>query len=173
MRARGVWWGVAGLLGLAAFLGAGGAALPPDPHRFMDDEARCGQCHHMEPDGQDWFLDPHIFIRSVAAICKECHPDDQIGRSHPVEVDPYEVLDVREIPAELPLQSVDGDRGEFMTCGTCHNPHADRLSPDPLYSRQRPYPGSGGLYLTYYLRMRAEDPEDGFTPLCHACHPDM
>ncbi len=143
------------------------------PHAYMADGDRCDGCHGVGRDRDGRIPDPHLFTRPVGEICRVCHPDDQIGRSHPVEVDPYRALDLRELPGELPLQTVEGEREELMTCGTCHNPHLPRFSDTPLYRRQRPAPGSGGRFLTYYLRMKGSTPREGFTPLCHGCHPRM
>ncbi len=127
----------------------------------------------MERDGEDWLLDPHIFVRPVGEICKGCHPDGEIGRSHPVDVDPYRKLGLKDLPEELPLQLTEGERDELMTCGTCHNPHIPRFSPQKLYTRQRPVEGVSSRYLTYFLRLRPDDPRDGLAPLCKSCHPRM
>jgi len=142
------------------------------PHGFMDDEARCAGCHEGEPDGDDWLLEPHQFTVSVVEACRGCHPEEQMGRSHPVDVDPLRSRRRGDLPEELPLHWSDEARAEVMTCGTCHNPHAPRFSPDKLYSLQRPW-GDTGQYLTYYLRLRGRTPREGFTPLCHACHPGL
>jgi nitrate/TMAO reductase-like tetraheme cytochrome c subunit len=145
-----------------------------DPHGFMDDEARCAECHQVEKDGDDWLLDAHIFTVSVTESCHECHPPQQIGRSHPVGADPRQALHMRDYPGELlPLHWSGHEGTEIMTCGTCHNPHAERFSDQKLYSRQRPYAGRKGEYLTYFLRIRGATPREGFTPLCNACHPDL
>ena len=144
-----------------------------DPHGYMNDEVRCAECHQVEKDGEDWILDPHIFTVSVTESCHECHPAHQIGRSHPVGSDPRRALHRRDFPDELPLHWSDDERTEVMTCGTCHNPHLTRFSTEKLYSRQRPHRGRAGDYLTYFLRIRGETPKEGFTPLCHACHPDL
>ena len=106
---------------------------------------------------------------SVVESCRACHPEEQTGRSHPVEVEPRGAPGLKEVPEELPLQWSDDSDSEVMTCGTCHNPHLPRFSEYKLWSRQRPH-GSGDAYLTYYLRLRGKTPREGFTPLCHACH---
>ncbi|GAB4257191.1 MULTISPECIES: hypothetical protein [Deferrisoma] len=168
------WGAAAVVVGLVAWLCVPASTAPPEnPHGYMDQEANCGGCHRMEPDGDDWLLDAHIFTRSVVEICKECHPDGEIGRSHPVDVDPYRELGLSDLPDTLPLQLVEGERDELMTCGTCHNPHLPRFSPKKLYKRQRPFPGKAKRFLTYFLRVRPDDPRDGFAPLCKSCHPKM
>ncbi len=172
-RRRGGW--ILALLAVAAWglVSPAGTPPPENPHAYMDAESACGGCHRMERDGEDWLLDPHIFVRPVDEICKGCHPDREIGRSHPVGVDPYRELGLRDLPEELPLQLTEGERDELMTCGTCHNPHIPRFSPRKLYARQRPAEGAANRYLTYFLRIRPEDPRDGFAPLCKSCHPKM
>jgi hypothetical protein len=137
----------------------------------MDDEERCIDCHQMEKDGEDWLLDPHLFTVSVVGACRACHPVRQLGRSHPVDVEVGEVADIHAVPEQLPLHWSDEQRAPVMTCGTCHNPHLDRFAPHKLWSRQLAAGEAG--YLTYYLRMRGSTPRVGFTPLCHACHPDL
>lgn len=165
------------LLTLALLLGTAGIAGPvgdpADPHGFMADEGRCADCHRVEPGGQDWILDPHIFSVSIVGACRPCHPADRLGRSHPVGVNPHRTMGRREVPADLPLQWSDEEGAEVMTCGTCHDPHLPRLSATKLYGLQEPLPNSGGRYLTYYLRLRGVTPREGFTVLCHACHPNL
>ncbi len=174
MRGR-VLGGVAAAAVLAVWVLAAATGDPNalDAHGFMDSEDRCGGCHHMEPDGADWLLDPHLFVRPVVPMCMECHPSDRIGRSHPVGVDPYAALDLRDLPEDLPLHWSDDARAEVMTCGTCHDPHRPRFSDVKLFSFQQPHPGAGGQYLTFFLRVRGESPREGFTPLCHRCHPGL
>jgi nitrate/TMAO reductase-like tetraheme cytochrome c subunit len=171
LRGEGRWLLVLGLL-----VAAVGVALQGEldnPHGYMDDEARCADCHQVEPDGEDWILDPHMFTVSVTDTCLSCHPQDQIGRSHPVGSDPRRALRRRDFPEELPFHWSDEERTEVMTCGTCHNPHLPRFSEDKLYTRQEVHPGTADAYLTYFLRIRGTTPRQGFMPLCHACHPDM
>lgn len=159
---------------VALWLGAvAGTPSAENPHAYMDAETRCAGCHRVVREGGDWVLDPHIFRRSVVEICQGCHPSQRMGRSHPVGSDPLRKLKLKQMPADLPLQLVEGDRDELMTCGTCHNPHTPRLSRQKLYSRQAAFPGRAGEYLTYYLRSRSADPRDGFTPLCKSCHPKL
>jgi len=143
----------------------------PQAHGLLDDEDRCIDCHQMERDGDDWLLDPHLFTVSVVDACRSCHPESQMGRSHPVNVSPGGGKGMKDMPEELPLQWSDDLLNDVMTCGTCHNPHMDRYSTAKLWSRQRPRAEGG--YLTYYLRLRGATPREGFTPLCHACHRDL
>ena len=157
---------IASLSGSSARVGVTAA-----PHGFMDDEGRCIDCHQMEGDGEGWLPNAHLFTVSVVESCRGCHPEEEMGRSHPVEVDPWEAPGLKDVPEELPLQWSDEERTDVMTCGTCHNPHQERTSPNKLWSRQRPV--EGGMYLTYYLRLRGATPREGFTPLCHACHRDL
>jgi hypothetical protein len=158
---------------LALGLWAAGVTTSESPHAYMDSESRCSGCHRVEKDGNDWLLDPHIFRTSVTDACQGCHPPQRMGRSHPVGSDPLRLLHLKQMPADLPLQLIEGDRDELMTCGTCHNPHLPRLARQKLFSRQPAFPGRTGEYLTYFLRRRSPDPRDGFTPLCKSCHPKL
>ncbi len=166
------WLGLFLALGVAAAGSAVNRLPAEEPHALLADESRCGGCHRMEQDGADWILDPHLFVVSVVEACRACHPEEQMGRSHPVEIDPVGRLGRRDWREDLPLQWSDDARAEVMTCGTCHNPHLPRLSSEKLYSLQKPVRGGGG-YLTYYLRVRGKTPREGFTPLCHTCHPGL
>ena len=168
-RAR--WALAAGVL--LAVLGAAQEEGADNPHRYMDQEAQCAACHRMEQQNQNLAASPHDFKASVTEICRGCHSPEQTGRSHSVGKDPRRALKRRESPEELPLQWSDDERTEVMTCGTCHNPHLPRFSQQKLFSRQRPHPGVPDGYLTYFLRIRGQTPREGFTPLCHACHPGL
>lgn len=163
-------WAAAGLLLVSA---EPGGAAPDGPHAYMEDQARCGGCHRVERDGEDWILDPHIFVVNVNEVCRVCHPPQQMGRSHAVGMNPLRTTKVRKLPPQLPLQLRDGERAETMTCGTCHNPHLPRHSRQKLFPPQPAAPGRPGEYLTYYLRIRSADPRDGFTALCRSCHPKL
>ncbi len=171
MRRAGAWAVAVAVLAVSLSGSSARVGETPAPHGFMDDEERCIDCHQMERDGEDWLLDAHLFTVSVVAACRGCHPEEEMGRSHSVDVDPRNAAGMKEVPEELPLQWSDDARTDVMTCGTCHNPHLDRTSPTKLWSRQRP--AEGGMYLTYYLRLRGATPREGFTPLCHACHRDL
>lgn len=142
-----------------------------NPHAYMEEEARCAGCHHVEKEGDDWVLDPHVFRLSATDLCRMCHPREQMGRSHPVGADPLKALKLKRMPPGLPLQEVEGQRGEFMTCGTCHNPHLPRFSSQRLYSRQSSAPGRSGEFFTYFLRVKPKETREGFASLCNACHP--
>jgi len=168
----GTFWAATLFLVLAILGGKAGLGPDESPHGFMAEEAHCADCHEVEPDGEDLILEPHRFTVPVVGTCRECHPAEQMGRSHPVDVAPRRTLGSRDWPEELPLHWSDDARSEVLTCGTCHNPHLPRLSIDKLYSLQRPWEETG-QYLTYYLRMRGQTPREGFTPLCHACHPGL
>ncbi len=166
--------------GASLLVGLGAATVlwsmsggPDGVHAYMEDQNRCAGCHHVEKDGDDWILDPHIFSVSVVDACRICHPPQKMGRSHPVGMDPRRGRAGTKIPAQLPLQAREGERGELMTCGTCHNPHLPRLSRQKAFPTQPPFPGRSGEYLTYFLRPVGQNSKEGFTALCHACHPDL
>lgn len=160
------------LFALVSLWGTAAAVPGVPPHAFMEEKARCPDCHEVKPDGEDLLIEPHRFSVGVAETCRECHPGEQMGRSHPVDVEPRRPPDAGSWPDELPLHWSDAVRSEVITCGTCHNPHLPRLSGDRLYSVQHPWEGTG-RYLTYYLRVRGNNSRDGFAPLCRACHPDL
>jgi hypothetical protein len=138
----------------------------------MEDGGRCTRCHQVEQDGEGGQIDPHAFAVSVVEACRECHPEERLGRSHPVGVAPLRSAPRELPPATLPLQWSSAARAQVVTCGTCHNPHLPRLARKPVYSLQRPW-GQTGQYLTYFLRMSAATSREGFIPLCHACHPGL
>ncbi len=161
------------LLAAAAFASRPGVPETDAAHDFMADESRCAECHRVVKEGKDWVLDPHIFTGSVVDACRRCHPATSMGRSHPVGVDPTRSRPRIYVPPELPLQWSDEARGEVMTCGTCHDPHLPRFDRRKLHGRQKPHPRGKGQYLTYFLRLRGEEARDGYTKLCHACHPKL
>jgi len=159
---------------------AGEKEDPDEVHAFMDSEKRCEGCHQAEHDGEDLILDPHIFVLPVIEICHNCHPPKQIGRSHPVNVDPRETLGLSNPPEALPLHWSKDQRARVVTCGTCHNPHMSRFSEKKIHSLQKPFRSKKNKikrkkakYLTYFLRITSDNPRDGYMALCQACHPDM
>lgn len=172
------------LILLALFLSVASVAGDKDDkdevHAFMDKEKRCAGCHQVEVDDEDLILDPHIFILPVVEICHNCHPPKQIGRSHPVGGDPRKDLGLENPPEFLPLHWSAERRANVVTCGTCHNPHISRFSAEKIHSRQKPFQGrkkgnkkKEAKYLTYFLRLKSNNPRDGYMKLCQACHPDM
>ena len=90
-----------------------------NPHYAINDGVPCLDCHDTYMDE----VDEHEFILGVTEICEDCHDIRLLGRSHPydVDVDKSDMEDL-EVPDELPL--ADG----HMTCGSCHNPHAEYIT---------------------------------------------
>lgn len=143
------------------------AALPENPHGLMTDDVPCENCHDTAHDS----IQLHEFTMEITEQCRGCHYDDQIGRSHPTDIDLR--FTKRDIiyPNRLPLQDYK------MTCGTCHDPHDEWLAPFKCYGRQRPevillenereYP----YYKTFFLRIY--DNREGFALLCRECHKEF
>lgn len=161
------------LLLLAAAAGGRPAPDTDEPHGFMQAVGRCGGCHEVKGPGVPRADGPRSFTGSVVAICRECHRSEEMGRSHPVGMDPARSRGRVQVPPELPLHWSDERGSEVMTCGTCHNPHLARFTDRRIHSFQKPHPQGKGRFLTYYLRLRGDEPKDGYTPLCRACHPKL
>lgn len=146
--------------------------LPENPHAELNKEGTCDECH----SNYLGELDPHGFEIDVAENCmqEKCHDDfeSQMRRSHPVGVEPD---DDYEIPEGLPLHDYE------VTCGTCHNPHLDRLSriktipwDAPAFFHEVESNGRATeteYFYTYYLRGR--DAEHTLERLCNACHKNL
>lgn len=129
-----------------------------DGHDFMSDPNKCGDCHLGEPVfGETDYRDLN-FIDDIVTLCYECHTEESLGRSHPVNVPPKDNM---RIPEDLHL-----DEYMNITCATCHQPHGDaytRLKPADYVSpvktsRER-------IYRSYYLRRTNIQ-----NALCHSCH---
>ena len=96
---------IALLCSVALFL-VRSAVCVSDGHRFA---GQCGRCHLNEPkDG----LKP-LFVKDIDALCRECHPQQEEGLSHPSAIKPSFPL-----PRDMQL-----DWAGKMTCATCHNIH--------------------------------------------------
>lgn len=140
--------------------------LPENPHQFMNRTDSCPDCHNY----YEGVLEPHYFILPMADECHKCHSKEKLGRSHPVGVDPYRSDYDITVPDELPLEE------DMVSCGSCHNPHAEWLSTTRSFFSQTPQvilkKGEEEIlyYKTFYLRI--SDPEEGFAPLCQSCHRD-
>jgi hypothetical protein len=147
--------------------------LPENPHEYMNEEGKCFDCHASYL-GE---VDPHVLEIDIVDSClqEKCHQafESQMKRSHPVRVDPYRSKwDIEEVPEALPLHE-----GE-VSCGTCHNPHMERLS----RSKSSPWDipayylleSKGGqlvktsYYYTYFLRI--SDARFSYEKLCVSCH---
>lgn len=139
---------------------------PPNPHLQMNATGGCAGCHrHVEGT-----LQPHEFIVAIAATCRQCHAEDQLGRTHPVGVDPKRSPTTIAVPEELPLE--DG----LVSCGSCHNPHREHLSRTYSFRGQEAsyVQVSGRTEIPWYatLFLRKPDPAKGFETLCVSCHKD-
>lgn len=166
------WVAVAGMLAVGfGLFGVFGVRtepnLPPNPHAFLDQRSRCPTCHDLYR-GE---IDPHEFVVEIPPLCIECHAEDQLGRSHPIGVDPRRSGLVVSTPEALPLE--DGK----VSCGTCHQPHAVHLSREKCWPAQTPafIMGEGTrdeipYFKTYFLRLSSPV---GFDVLCRACHADF
>jgi hypothetical protein len=171
-RARGVVAVLAATL-VAAGLFAQNTQLPSNPHGPLSQADACPSCHiyWTKEDGQKELV-PDEFIVSIPEMCWVCHPQEKLGRSHPIGVDPLDSRPVVVVPEEIPLES------GRVSCGSCHVPHGEYLSTTRIYPQQEPLVilGEGEneirYYKTLFLRIPG-DPEEGFTPLCRACHPEF
>jgi len=143
-----------------------GSPLPPNPHLPMSASGACAGCHAY----YGGTLDPREFVVAIPEKCWVCHSKKDLGRSHPIGVDPNHSTAQVEIPADLPLE--DGK----VSCGTCHNPHMAFLSETRTFPAQevsflQVEAGKNiAWYKTFFLRK--SDPDKGFEPLCRACHTD-
>ncbi len=130
-----------------------------NPHVFMEDPARCGDCHLEERPGKGRPYRLMNFRKDIFSICSECHTRPL---THPIEIAPG-----KRMAKDLPL-----DPDGTMTCITCHAPHSapygDRLfTGRSLFEKIRDtfLPRASGKYRTYFLRLPALHGE-----LCEACH---
>jgi hypothetical protein len=144
--------------------------LPESPHSFMDREGGCADCHLYYNN----YLQEHEFVTYVPDKCHECHAVEDLGRSHPIDIDMSKSRLNINIPDNLPLIT-DEDFGEnIVSCGTCHNVHGEWLSTTKAFPEQKwelvIEEGEEEIfyYKTYFLRL--SDPELGFEPLCTSCH---
>jgi len=127
-------------------------------HDFMSDPERCNDCHLGEPVfGETDYRDLR-FKEDIVTLCHQCHLEEDLGRSHPVNIAPPDDMD---IPEDLHL-----DEYLNMTCATCHQPHGE------AYSRLKPadyVPRISGtqetIYPSFYLRRTNIQ-----NALCFACH---
>ena len=165
------------IAGLAVALAAAGlfaqeTELPPYPHEPLGRAEGCADCHHywINKQGQRELV-PGEFVASVPEKCWVCHPQEALGRSHPIGVDPTQCEPVIAVPAGIPLEN------GLVSCGSCHVPHGEYLSTNIRFPGQLPFVTLGegeneiNYYKTFFLRIPG-DPAEGFTPLCHACHPE-
>lgn len=152
------------LVALALTGAPAGSPLPPNPHQPMNETGACAGCH----DYYNKALDPHVFVIAIPEMCWECHSKKDLGRSHPIGVDPTHSATDVEVPEELPLE--DGK----ISCGSCHNPHMDFLAKTRAFPAQTVtfLQEEGQVEILWYktLFLRKSDPDKGFEPLCTACH---
>lgn len=115
------------LLVAAAVIFTAGVAYAAldNPHDFNDKE--CQRCH-LDLSGH-----PKAMRSSVSHMCEDCHKNISRKPSHPVNRSPR----AARVPKDLPLQ-----RGR-ITCNTCHDVHASRLSSSGTksYLLRRPVTG--------------------------------
>lgn len=173
MKRTGRWL----ILSAAAILGgvllAQEVELPPSPHEPLNNPEACPECHEYwtDKEGRSELLTDE-FVVNVPEKCWACHPQEKLGRSHPIGMDPTECDPVVEVPEEIPLEN------GLVSCGSCHAPHGEHLSTTKSFENQMPEAayeeGENVIYYykTFFLRIPS-NPEEGFTPLCHACHPEF
>ncbi|MBI5341740.1 MAG: hypothetical protein HZB63_00160 [Deltaproteobacteria bacterium] len=135
------------------------ASNSANPHAFMKDPARCGECHmeNRPAAGRPYAM--MNFRKDIYSLCVSCHPS-QIA--HPVDIAPGSGRG-----KDLPLD-IDGT----MTCITCHAPHAPAFSNRrhtgrTLFEKARDaaFPFLPGKYRTYFLRIPSPAGE-----ICESCH---
>ena len=163
--------GAAALAAVALF--AADPRLPANPHEPLNRPDGCPECHAYTELGA---MLPYQFVVSIPEKCWVCHPQEKLGRSHPIGIAPSESRMQIEIPEEIPLEN------DCVSCGSCHTSHGEWLSLAMSYRDQPPFftivEGEGDnkieipYYKTYFLRVPG-DPEEGYTPLCQTCHKDM
>ncbi len=120
------------------------------------------------------YISPHEFSKNITSMCvnDSCHTDDELGMSHVVDISPYDTYPNMKVPAEIPLNWDTEKYEEVISCGSCHNPHIDWLSPTKSYLKQDYYKKVKGrkLYKTNYVRI--QDPKKGYYTLYSGCHKD-
>lgn len=142
-------------------------------HGFVRNQSKCDLCHLVEWKGNTGKLEERTFHSSFVDVCADACHQENLKRSHPVNISPFKIIKKEAYPPYLPLQFSDVARQDVMTCITCHKPHGERLGRMKLHPRQKEEPDTDGLFLTYYLRVRGFSPKDGYAPLCKSCHPEM
>ncbi|RMG58491.1 MAG: hypothetical protein D6713_07605 [Deltaproteobacteria bacterium] len=137
-----------------------------NPHDFIDDSGACPRCHYVDERGT---MDETGFIPQLVDFCHECHTVEDLGRSHPIGVDPTDVYWRLRLPDDFYL-----DTEHNMTCITCHKGHGKYLSTEKTFPFQKPVNpdaekwGEPYYYKTYYVRR--SDPEKGYAVMCNECH---
>ena len=149
---RRAWFGGLAILIILAPAAVEGAQ---NPHSFIDDPARCVQCHASQP-----VRPGGLFVKDVVSLCRDCHLMAH-RMSHPVDIRPQDGE-----RSGLPL-----DHEGTITCATCHDPHSEPSSAVPYVDRgmvervKRMFSSAG--YPTYFLRMANAEGQ-----LCLSCHND-
>lgn len=176
MRSAAILFTAAAIFAVSLFIGVGllsaGVKEETEVHYFTKDQAECDSCHVVTWQGTNGIMEDDKFCASFVDVCVMCH-EENLKRSHPVNVFAYKTLKKEKFPANLPVQYSEERRGDVLTCATCHKPHAERLHDQKLHARQKEFPGSGGKYLSYFLRVRGANPREGYAPLCRSCHPNF
>ncbi len=137
-----------------------------NPHEFVNDRDLCTRCHYVNRNG---VMEEDVFSTNLADFCHECHPPEDLGRSHPIGIDPTEVYWRLRLPDDFYL-----DYDHKMTCITCHESHGKYLSTEKMFPFQEPVNpdakkyGEPYYYKTYFVRR--SDPEKGYAVLCNECH---
>jgi len=93
----------------------GFAALPDNPHSYMDAEGKCSTCHAGNGDP----IDPHNFSKDIPDMCWECHSKEKLGRSHPLGVDPANSNGHASVKDNY-LRKSDPQDGFTPLCLSCH-----------------------------------------------------
>ena len=126
-------------------------------HQKMAEEAGCFTCHYMPPEaGQkpttaETRVDPRL-KKGAGQWCVSCHAMESMTL-HPTGI---------KVAAGsgLPLED-----GEFMSCLTCHSPHAAPVASQP-WAPLAISPSSNDNFSTYLLNHPNNEGQ-----LCAKCHP--
>jgi cytochrome c553 len=141
-------------------------SLDYNPHEFLKDETMCGKCHNLD-EANNVIEDE--FVETIVDFCHGCHGVEELGRSHPIGIDPTRKYWKLRLPEDFHL-----DIYNNMTCITCHTGHGRYLSLERSFPSEEPVnpdarvTGEPFYYKTYYVRR--SDPEEGWYPLCTTCH---
>ncbi len=130
-----------------------------NPHAFMKDPSRCGECHLESSPAPGRTYATMNFRKDIFSLCDSCHP---MYVSHAVDIAPGQGRG-----KDLPL-----DPDGTMTCITCHAPHSSPHS-DMKYTgrslsekiRDTVFPGVPGRFRTFFLRIPSPSGE-----ICESCH---
>jgi hypothetical protein len=130
-----------------------------NPHAFMKDPQRCGDCHIEGKPEKNRPYQLMNFRKDIYSLCERCHP---LAVTHPVDIAPGRITGNR-----LPL-----DADGTMTCVTCHAPHGApyanlKYTGRTLWEKVRDtvFPWLPQRFRTHFLRIPTPNGE-----MCNVCH---